>query len=217
MYFGNIRELFPMRSDGLGRALACILAAVVCGEIGGALGGFLGPLLFLPLPESDVAWNRTAMLAMALFLLFGSGGVLLGRRLTAGLPESELKEPKVGRITGRTRWLVIATALVVAVTTWSGFGLGSVLYPSALIVGALVQPRSQRYGFWMMFVPAVFLSAWMLPFGCFLLFDAVRTINLYHHSTMAIVASPWGTSLLLLACCDAALIKEGFKMRLLHR
>lgn len=214
--FVSIRELFPMRSDGLGRALACTLAAVVCGEIGGALGGFLGPLLFLALPESDVAWNRTAMLAMALFLLFGSGGVLLCRRLTAGLPESELKEPNVGTITSRTRWLVIATALVVAVTNWPRFGLYSAVYPTVLVVGALVQPRSQRYGFWMMFVPAVFLSAWMLPFGCFLLFEAVRTITLYHDSAAAIVSSLWGTSLLLLACCDTALIKEGFKLRLLQ-
>jgi len=215
MYFVSIRELFPIRSDGLGRAVACVLAAVVCGDIGAALGGFLGPLLFPPLPESDVAGNRTAMLAMALFLLFGSGGVLLCHRLTAGLPESQQTELNVGTITGRTRWLVIATALVVAITSWPGFGLYAVIYPTVLVVGAVIQPRLQRYGFWMMFVPAVFLSAWILPFGCFLLFDAIRTITLQHHSTMAVVSSLWGASLVLLACCDTALIKEGFKLRLL--
>jgi hypothetical protein len=212
-----MRELFPMRSDGLGRALACILAGLICGYIGGTLGGFLGPLLFLPLPESDVAQSRTVMLAMALFLLFGSGGVVLCRRLTAGLPESEPREPNVGMVTGRTRWLVIATGLVVAVTSWPGFGLYSVIYPTVLVMGALVQPHSQRYGFWAMFVPTVFLSAWMLPFGCFLLFEAVRTITLYHDSKMVIVSSLWGASLLLLACCDAALIKEGFKLKLFQK
>jgi len=67
MYFVSTRELFPMRSDGLGRALACILAGLICGYIGGTLGGFLGPLLFLPLPESDVAQSRTVMLAWRFF------------------------------------------------------------------------------------------------------------------------------------------------------
>ena len=132
MYFVSIRERFPMRSDGLGRALACILAAVVCGGIGSALGAFLGPFLFVPVPESDVSGDRTTMLAMVLFLLFGLGGILLCRRLTAGLPEGEPKEPNVGTITGRTRWLIIATALVAAVTNWPGFGLYSVIDPSVL-------------------------------------------------------------------------------------
>src|SRR5579862_1305105 len=107
MYFVSIRELFPMRSDGLGRALACILAGFACGLFGQMLGAFFAPLLFPSLPESNVAENRTAALAMALFLLFGSGGVVLCRKLTAGLRESEPRELNVGTITGRTRWLVI--------------------------------------------------------------------------------------------------------------
>jgi hypothetical protein len=215
MYFVSIRERFPMRSDGLGRALACILAAVVCGGIGSALGAFLGPFLFVPVPESDVSGDRTAMLAMVLFLLFGLGGILLCRRLTAGLPESEPKEPNVGTITGRARWLVIATALVTAVTNWPGFGLYSVIDPSVLVVGALVQPRSQRYGFWMMFVPAILLSAWMLPFGCFLLFHTLRTISSYHDFRMVVASSLWAASLLLLAWCDVVLLREGLKLKLL--
>jgi len=151
---------------------------------------------------------------MAFFLLFGSGGVVLCRRLTAGLPEGEPREPNVGTVTGRTRWLVVATGLVVTVTCWPAAGLYSVIYPAVLVVGALVQRRSQRYGFWMMFVPAVFLSSWMLPFGCFLLFDAVRTLTLHYDSKMVILSSLWGTSLLLLACSDIALISEGFKLKL---
>jgi hypothetical protein len=213
VYFVSIGELFPMRSDGLGRALACILAAIVCGGIGSALGGFLGPWLFLALPESATAENRTITLAMALFLLFGLGGVLVCRRLTAGLPKTELREPNVGTVTGKTRWLASATALVVTAAIWPGFGLYSVINPTIIVVGALVQPSSQRYGFWMMFVPAIFLSAWMLPFGCFLLFHTVTL----HDSTSTIVSSLCGASLFLLACCDTALIKEGFKLRLLQR
>jgi len=214
MYFVSIRELFPMRSDGLGRVLACVLAGFTCGLIGQMLGGFFGPLLFPSLPESNVAENGTVVLALALFLLFGSGGVVLCRRLTAGLRESEPREPDVGMVTGRTRWLVIATGLIVAVTGWSGLGLYSVLWPTVLVMGALLQRHSQRYGFWMMFVPAVFLSAWILPFGCFLLYESVRTITLYHDVNMVIVSSLWAASLLLLTWCDVALISEGFKLKL---
>jgi hypothetical protein len=69
----------------------------------------------------------------------------------------------------------------------------------------------------MMFVPAAFLSAWMLPLGCFLLFEAIRAVALNHDSKMLLVSSLWATSLFRLACCDAALINEGFKLKLFLR
>jgi len=64
----------------------------------------------------------------------------------------------------------------------------------------------------MMFVPAAFLSSWMLPLGSFLLFEAVRAVAF--DSKMMFVSSLWATSLFLLACCDVALISEGFKLKL---
>ena len=212
MYFVSIRELFPMRSDGLGRALACILAGLIFGGIGQMLGAFLGPLLFPSLPESNVAENATAVLALALFIFCGSCGVVLCRRLTTGLPESEPKDSNVGMVTNRTRWLVIATGVVVTTTSWSGLGLYSAIFPTVLVIGALMQPHSQRHGFWLMFVPAVFLSSWMFPLGCLLLLDRVRSAP--YDPKMVIVSSLWAVSLLLLACCDAALITEGFKLKL---
>jgi len=207
-----MRELFQMRSDGLGRVLACIYVGLTCGGIGAMLGHLFGPFFFPSLPESHTAEDTTAMLVMALFLLFGSGGVVLCRRLTAGLPESVPREPDIGIVSSRTRWLVVATGLVVAVTGWSGFGLYAASFPSVLVTGALVQRHWQRYGFWMMFVPAAFLSSWMFPLGCFLLFEAVRAVAF--DSKMMFVSSLWATSLLLLACCDVALISEGFKLKL---
>jgi hypothetical protein len=210
-----MRELFPMRSDGLGRVLACILVGLTCGRIGQMLGALFGPFLFPSLPESNVAEGTTAMLALALFLLFGSGGVVLCRKLTAGLPESAPREPDIGLVTSGTRWLVVATGLVVTVTGWSGFGLGAAIFPSVLVTGALVQRHWQRYGFWMMFVPAAFLSSWMFPLGCFLLFEAVRAVAF--DSKMMFVSSLWATSLFLLACCDVALISDGFKLKLFSR
>jgi hypothetical protein len=114
----------------------------------------------------------------------------------------------------RTRWLVVVTGLVVAVTGWSGLGLYAAIFPSVLITGSLVQRHWQRYGFWMMFVPAALLSSWMLPFGCFLLFQALRAVALNHDPKMMLVSSLWTASLFLLACCDVALISEGFKLKL---
>jgi MFS family permease len=221
MYVVGIRELFPMRSGGIGRALACIFAGLFCGGIGKMIGGLLASFLLEPSFVSPLdfgaARSDTAILASALFLLFGLGGVAVCLKLTAGLPESDLKEPDVGRVHNRTRWLVVATGLVAAVTGWSGLGLYAAVFPSVLLAGAIVQRRWQRYGFWMMFVPAAFLSSWMLPLGCFLLFEAMRALAVHHDSKMMLVSSLWATSLLLLACCDMALISEGFKLKLFVR
>jgi hypothetical protein len=218
MYLVVIRELFPMRSDGLGRALACIFAGLFCGGVGQMIGGLLASFLFVPSLVSpldfEAAQGKAAILASALFLLFGWGGIVLCRRLTAGLPQIVPTEANFGMVSIRTRWLVVATGLVVAVTGWSGGGLYAVILPSLLVTGALVQRHWQRYGFWMMFVPAVYLSSWMLPLGCFLLFEAVRAVALYHDPKMLFVSSRWATSLLFLACCDVALISEGFKLKL---
>jgi hypothetical protein len=38
--------------------------------------------------------------------------------------------------------------------------------------------------------------------------------TLYHDSRLVIVSSLWVASLLVLACCDAALINEGFTLEL---
>ena len=213
-----MRELFPMRSDALGRALACIVAGIFCGGIGKMMGGLLASFLFVPLLVSPLDFDgtpgNTAILASALFLLFGSGGVVLCRRLTAGLPESVPREPDIGMVHTRTRWLVVATGLVVAVTGWSGLGLYAAIFPSVLVTGALMQRHWQRYGFWMMFVPAALLSSWMLPLGCFLLFQALSAVAVYHDPKMMLVSSLWAASLFLLAWCDAALISEGFELKL---
>jgi hypothetical protein len=212
MYLVGMRELFQMRSDGLGRVLACIFGGLTCGGIGSGLGHLLGPFFFPSLPESHSAEDTTAMLVMALFLLFGLGGVVFCRKLTAGLPESVPREPDIGLLSSRTRWLVIATGPVLAVTGWTAGGLYAAIFPSVLVTGALVQRHWQRYGFWMMFVPAAFLSSWMLPLGCFLLFEAARAVAF--DSKMMFVSSLWATSLFLLACCDVALISEGSKLKL---
>jgi len=53
----------------------------------------------------------------------------------------------------------------------------------------------------------------MFPLGSFLLLDSVRTVTLYRNPRMIIVSSLWAVPLLLLACCDATLIREGFKLK----
>jgi hypothetical protein len=84
-----------------------------------------------------------------------------------------------------------------------------------MIVGAIAQPRFHRFGFWLMLVGALLLSLWVLPIGVAVLFDSFRMLRLYHDFNAVSVTSLWAGSFFLLVWCDAALMIESRKLRLL--
>jgi hypothetical protein len=206
-----------MRSDGLGRVLACILAGLIFGNLGSMTAAFLGPFFFLSSPDSSGAENGTVLLWLVFFLLSGSAGVALCWRLTAGLPERQPDDQDIGIVVAGTRWLAVATGLVAGVTSVVSLDLYSVVLSSILIVGAIGQPHFRRHGFWLMLVPAVWVSSRMLPVGCWILFGGSGKLSIYHGLSAVLLASLWASSCLLLTCCDAALISEGSKLELLSR
>jgi hypothetical protein len=84
-----------------------------------------------------------------------------------------------------------------------------------MIVGAIAQPRFHRLGFWLMLVGALLLSLWVLPIGVEVLFESFRMMGLYHDFNAVSVRLLWAGSFLLLVWCDAALMIESLKLRLL--
>ena len=86
--------------------------------------------------------------------------------------------------------------------------------PSILIFGAIAQPRFHRTGFWLMWVGALFLSLWVLPIGATILLGFFKTPS-YHDFNAVAVTLGWAVSFLLLAWCDAVLMIESRKLRLL--
>src|SRR6185312_7396666 len=63
------------------------------------------------------------------------------------------------------RWFAVITAGVAGIVGTLGFGLPFVVVPSVLLVGAILRGHWQRTGTWMMWIGAVLLSLWTLPFG----------------------------------------------------
>ena len=121
----------------------------------------------------------------------------------------------VGLIAGRTRWLAILTGCVAAITGAVSVSLFFPIVPSLLIFGAIAQPRFHRSGFWLMLVGAILLSLYVLPIGAFILLDSFKTLRLHHEFNVVAVTFGWAGSFSLLAWCDAALMIESHKSRLL--
>jgi len=121
---------------------------------------------------------------------------------------------RVGLVGGRTRWLAISAAFVAAITGAVSLSLLFPVVPIILIFGAIVQPRFHRTGFWLMWVGALFLSVWVLPIGVTILLGFFKTPS-YHDFNAVGVTLGWAASFLLLAWCDAALMIESRKLRLL--
>ena len=66
-----------------------------------------------------------------------------------------------------------------------------------------------------MVVGALFLSLWVLPIGVIVLLGCLKTLRIYHDFNVVAVTLGWAGSFLLLAWCDAALMVENRKLRLL--
>jgi hypothetical protein len=182
--------------------------------IGELLAALAGPFLFSAFPDSNRAENTKLRLGLWLFLVSGVSGAALCWRWTAGWArQAKQQDQNVGIVLVRTRSLAIVTGLVAGVTASTGLGLLGVIVPTFLVVAAIAQPRSQRYGFWLMLGSAVMISSWMLPFGVLVVFDSFRMFGLHHDYNMMVITL-WAASLLLLVWCLRALMVEGFRLKL---
>jgi len=104
------------------------------------------------------------------------------------------------------RWFAVITAGVAGIVGTLGFGLPFVAVPSLLLVGAILRGHWQRTGTWMMWIGAVLLSLWTLPFGARILLSPPPI----DRSGMSVFAAT-AVTLLLVVICDIALVLEAFK------
>ena len=104
------------------------------------------------------------------------------------------------------RWFAVITAGVAGIVGTLGFGLLFVAVPGVLLVGAVLKGHLQRTGTWMMWIGAVLLSLWTLPFGARILLSPPPI----DRSGMSVFAAT-AVTLLLVVICDIALVLEAFK------
>lgn len=119
-----------------------------------------------------------------------------------------------GIVARRVRWLAILTGCVAAVTGAVSVGLMFPIYAGFLLAGAIVQPRRQRSGFWLMIVGAFLLGVWVVPIGSAILLSSFMTLHLFHDFNIVAVTLLWSGSLILLVWCVVALAIEGRKLRI---
>jgi hypothetical protein len=114
---------------------------------------------------------------------------------------------------GRIRWLAIIAGCFSGLAGAVGLGVAFLLVPSPLILGAAVQPRSERPGRWLMWVGAFLLSVVVLPTGFRLLLGNMRELGSH---TVQPIAVPFLLSLgtiLLVLWCDVSLVVEAMMHR----
>jgi len=107
------------------------------------------------------------------------------------------------------RWFAVITAGVAGIVGTLGFGLPFVAVPSLLLVGAILRGHWQRTGTWMMWIGAVLLSLWTLPFGARILLSPPPI----DRSGMSVIVAT-AVTLLLVVVCDIALAVEALRVNL---
>src|SRR5271154_605471 len=110
----------------------------------------------------------------------------------------------------RTRWLAIIAGLFVGIAGSLRLGPGFAIWPSILILGAVIQPRLPRAGRGLICAGALLLSFWVFDIGVLMLLehrpsDKVGVLGL----TLA--------SILLVVLCDLAIVIEEIKLRSILR
>ncbi len=116
---------------------------------------------------------------------------------------------------GGTRWLAIATGCLSGVAGALQYGLFSLIIPSVLVLGAIIQPWSFRPGKWLMWLGAFFLTLYVGLFFAPQLVDITVTSGLRSLDSLGIwiLFSLTAASVLLVIWCDIALAVEGRRSR----
>ena len=109
-------------------------------------------------------------------------------------------------VSRKIRWLAVATGFLTAIAGSLGFGILFSIIPSFMVVGAILQPRFPRLGRGLMLAGALWLSAWVFPYGGSVLLS-YKVIG-----RPDVIGFAFG-SVVLVAFCDVALVIEEVRIR----
>ena len=112
-------------------------------------------------------------------------------------------------VPARTRWLAIAAGCVSGLAGSLPFGPLFAALPAILVFSAILQRWSPRPGRWLMWLGAFFLT---LDVGVFFIPPVLRPSHMLDGSIL-IVLSLYIVSILLVGCCDLALIIDSRRSR----
>lgn len=119
--------------------------------------------------------------------------------------ETDEAELQPGPVSSKTQKLIVGIGFSLAAAGL--FGLADPIGASALILGAIVQPRSRNPGRWLMWVGALLTTIWTGLLSAVFLRETVWTRDL-PLPALAFILAP-----ALVLCCDAALAWDTARTR----
>lgn len=120
---------------------------------------------------------------------------------------SKASEPRVSPVVSiQTRLLAIVTGCFAALVGALAFGAMFSVFPSVMVVGAILQPRFRSLGRGLMLAGALLLSAWVPPYG---VLGLISDLTNFDPTVFGFALA----SVLLVTVCDVVLVIEEVRIR----
>jgi len=120
---------------------------------------------------------------------------------------SKASEHRVSPVVSiQTRLLAIVTGCFTALVGTLAFGGMFSVFPSVMVVGAVLQPRFRNLGRGLMLAGALFLSALVLPYG---VLGIISDLSNFDPTVFGFAIA----SVLLVTVCDVVLVIEEVRIR----
>ncbi len=111
----------------------------------------------------------------------------------------------------RIRWLALVAGCSAALAGGVSYSWLFLIQGVPLSLGAFIQPRSPTLGRWLMWVGALVLSPFIIPYG-FAMARDMGTLDWTTGDTAVAISLLFLVSAALLLLCDIALVIEGFQV-----
>jgi hypothetical protein len=114
----------------------------------------------------------------------------------------------------RLRWLAVSAGITAGIGGTLPFGPLFFIFPSPLIVGAIIQSRSPRLGSWMMRIGSTILSYYIFIGFTPQIVEFFSRFRAYSDDFLRYIAlALWVSSFVLVGWCDFVLLAQAVRSR----
>lgn len=122
------------------------------------------------------------------------------------------KQMLSGAASARIRWLALVAGCSAALAGGVSYSWLYLIFGLPLVLGAIIQPQAPTSGRWLMWVGALVLSPFIIPYG-FAMARDMGTLDWTTGGTAVAISLLFIASGALLLLCDMALVIEGFQVQ----